>query len=464
MSISVDVKILSQLNQVLSAFQNHDENNALNKFSELPLYCKNKIYKKFWKEMGKPEIWDYGKLTFHLEGHFKEKLSAVRAVFKKFSTQQFLGKSLLEIEHEFDQIQTQSIQFTSTKEFDTVSNIGRKNENQPFNLWITPFNESLVTLNDGSYINANFAFDKRYILSQCPSETPGRFWQMVHEKEVKSIVMLNELHEYRIYPYWPEHFNKPLPYGDFSVTLTDYTETFVPAQKMGRPDPLLATRTFIVEKNGAKPREVVHFHYSNWQDGQAPDKNGISTLIKKVNLIQGKAQVPIVVHCSAGIGRTGCFTLLHKGMKNMEQGKKIDLFILLKYLRSPETGRSPYMVGTHQQYLFCHKFFNEIYKTSQSPLSIKRQLSNKVIQKPLDFQDRLKKIIFFFEQGQQEAALELFSNIPQAIRYLAYKSMYEKIGSPNNVPFNHGELCFQDVKYDCEQKISVIKEMLQTFF
>jgi protein tyrosine phosphatase len=305
-----------------------------------------------------------------------------------------------------------------------------------------------VPLKNGTYINANFAFNEEYIQTQTPiPETIAHFWQMVDEYGVKTIVMLNEPHEYRVMPYWPE-FNKHLSLSELTFQLKNVEEVVVPRQKMGKI-PAIIVRREIKMLKGEKEHFVTHFHYTNWKDNQAPDQNGMLKLIELVDKAQGTSKAPIVVHCSAGIGRTGVFTLIHRMTKEMKkEGYPNSLSLALTRMRSPLTGRSPYMVASQQQYLFCYKFLDALY-THKIPAS----------DKPKTLKGRITNILTHFQAGNQIQALALFAKVPQEIRNEVYKGMYEKLGSPPDTPLNHGENCFHDLRVDVGMKIPLIENL-----
>ncbi|GAA6083455.1 protein tyrosine phosphatase receptor type Eb isoform X1, partial [Tachysurus ichikawai] len=215
------------------------------------------------------------------------------------------------------------------------------------------FNRVILSVKRGQeftdYINASFIDGYRqkdyFIATQGPlGHTVQDFWRMVWEWKCHSIVMLTELKEReqeKCVRYWPADCN--ISFGDYNVELKRETlyETF------SLRDLLL---TFAQEK---QPRLVRHFHFHGWPEiGIPSDGKGMIDLIAAVQKQQQQSgNHPIVVHCSAGAGRTGTFIALSNILERVKAEGLLDVFQTVKSLRT----QRPHMVQTVEQYDFCYK-------------------------------------------------------------------------------------------------------------
>ncbi|CAI9564521.1 unnamed protein product [Staurois parvus] len=167
-----------------------------------------------------------------------------------------------------------------------------------------------------SYINANYirGYDeeeKVYIATQGPTvNTVGDFWKMVWQERSPIIVMITNIEEVneKCTEYWPE---KQAIYEGIEVIVKD----IIPED-----DYVLRIMTL---KSGEEERTLKHFWYTSWPDQKTPDQAPpLLKLVQDVEEARQKADYdvgPVIVHCSAGIGRTGCFiatTILCKQLKN----------------------------------------------------------------------------------------------------------------------------------------------------
>jgi len=215
---------------------------------------------------------------------------------------------------------------------------------------ILPFENTRVRLqgnaSEGSdYINANFLLNKKYISCQAPIfPTLADFWRMVWEQHSIVVVMLTKLQEAgrtKANIYWPVYLNSTLSFGDLSVTLVEDVlhEHF-------------QIRCVILRK-GDESRQVFHLHYTEWPDYGVPKlTRGILCLCKQINeLGEADIEAPIIVHCSAGIGRSGSFVAIHHILNQIDQGLSYDVLATAKQLRRERIG----MIQTEEQYRLIHQ-------------------------------------------------------------------------------------------------------------
>ncbi|XP_073214092.1 receptor-type tyrosine-protein phosphatase F isoform X8 [Lepidochelys kempii] len=198
------------------------------------------------------------------------------------------------------------------------------------------------------YINANYIDGYRkqnaYIATQGPlPETLSDFWRMVWEQRTATIVMMTRLEEksrVKCDQYWPGRGTET--YGLIQVTLLDTVE--------------LATytvRTFALYKNGSsEKRELRQFQFMAWPDHGVPEyPTPILAFLRRVKACNPPDAGPMVVHCSAGVGRTGCFIVIDAMLERMKHEKTVDIYGHVTCMRSQRN----YMVQTEDQYIFIHE-------------------------------------------------------------------------------------------------------------
>jgi protein tyrosine phosphatase len=197
-------------------------------------------------------------------------------------------------------------------------------------------------------MDAHFAFDRRFILTQCPRQnTVGDFWRMIQERSSPTIVMLNEFEENTelFALYFPTQMNVPHFFGDVQVSLFEQNNI---------QDANISRRSYSVSSAGMEPRSVTHLHYHNWGDGQGGNPVRISSLIDQINQSQQGGLNPVTIHCGAGMGRTGTFAVILKLAQDFQAGiQNLSIRDSVAYLRDFNTGRGGGMI-IEKQYLFCH--------------------------------------------------------------------------------------------------------------
>ncbi|XP_075528849.1 receptor-type tyrosine-protein phosphatase kappa-like isoform X2 [Dermacentor variabilis] len=199
------------------------------------------------------------------------------------------------------------------------------------------------------YINASYidgyCRPKRYIATQGPKpHTVDDFWRMVWQENVCKVVMLTGLVENgktKCEKYWPE---KTATYGDVQVHFI--TEETFPEYTIHQLHITLADTT----------REVKHFHLTSWPDHGVPlYPNALLTFRKKVNQYRTFNEAPVVVHCSAGVGRTGAYILLENLIEQAQSEGVVDVIGQLAAMRHNRMN----VVETLEQYNFVHRALME---------------------------------------------------------------------------------------------------------
>uniref|UniRef100_A0A8K9XPW0 protein-tyrosine-phosphatase n=1 Tax=Oncorhynchus mykiss TaxID=8022 RepID=A0A8K9XPW0_ONCMY len=237
----------------------------------------------------------------------------------------------------------------------------KKDENRMKNRYgnIIAYDHSRVRLQaiegeqSSDYINANYVDvsttpawgyhrPNHYIATQGPmQETVYDFWRMVWHENTATIVMVTNLVEVgrvKCCKYWPDDTEI---YRDMKVTLI---ETQLLSEYV--------IRTFAVEKRGAHEiREIRQFHFTGWPDHGVPyHATGLLGFVRRVKSKTPANAGPMVVHCSAGAGRTGCFIVIDIMLDMAEREGVVDIYNCVRELRS----RRVNMVQTEEQYVFIH--------------------------------------------------------------------------------------------------------------
>ncbi|XP_048204671.1 receptor-type tyrosine-protein phosphatase delta isoform X14 [Perognathus longimembris pacificus] len=197
------------------------------------------------------------------------------------------------------------------------------------------------------YVNANYIDGYRkqnaYIATQGSlPETFGDFWRMIWEQRSATIVMMTKLEErsrVKCDQYWPSRGTET--HGLVQVTLLDTVE--------------LATycvRTFALYKNGSsEKREVRQFQFTAWPDHGVPEHpTPFLAFLRRVKTCNPPDAGPMVVHCSAGVGRTGCFIVIDAMLERIKHEKTVDIYGHVTLMRAQRN----YMVQTEDQYIFIH--------------------------------------------------------------------------------------------------------------
>ncbi|KAJ1530216.1 hypothetical protein ONE63_005143 [Megalurothrips usitatus] len=201
---------------------------------------------------------------------------------------------------------------------------------------IVPFDRNRVRLqgyaeddDTANYINASFitGYSGRveYIAAQGPKEETTRdFWCMVFEQRVSLIVMLTKLVEgdkVKCYEYYPKLADR-FVWGDLALQCSVLTEL-----------PAYTLRTLVMSK-GSERRVVHHLHFREWPDFGCPASathvlHICTTVRRHAALFPGL----MLVHCSAGVGRTGTLIAVDILVQAIKAKKKVDVFGVVMKLR-----------------------------------------------------------------------------------------------------------------------------------
>lgn len=186
-----------------------------------------------------------------------------------------------------------------------------------------------------------------FLLNIGPLESTVKdFWRMVWQENIVIIVMTTNIREsntIKCYPYWPSETKAVLNAGLYQIQ-NEESERF---------SSFIVTKLSLRKKNHSDVRTIYHTHYIKWPDhGIPPNTNDALDFLERVNYYKRltQTQAPILVHCSAGIGRTGTFCAIDIGIKRYLEKMNIDMPATVMKMRSERAGS----VQTEDQYVFAH--------------------------------------------------------------------------------------------------------------
>lgn len=223
---------------------------------------------------------------------------------------------------------------------------------------VSPYDHSRVKLenSENDYINASLVMveeaQRAYILSQGPlRNTCGHFWLMIWEQCSKAVIMLNRVIERgseKCAQYWPTTEELQMSFTDTGFVVRLLSEEDQSCYTI-RVLELQNTKT-------GESREIYHFHYTTWPDFGVPESPAsfLDFLFKvresgSLDPVNG----PSVVHCSAGIGRSGTFILVDTCLVLMDKRKNpssVDIQKVLLDMREYRMG----LIQTPDQLRFSY--------------------------------------------------------------------------------------------------------------
>eukprot|EP00051_Salpingoeca_urceolata_P025074 m.445356 g.445356 ORF g.445356 m.445356 type:complete len:959 (+) comp20302_c1_seq1:294-3170(+) len=223
---------------------------------------------------------------------------------------------------------------------------------------ILPNPATIVKLQNGDYFNANYVRGiggkkREYIAASAPMpHQVETFLRLIWEQKCVVVIMLTGLVEKgttKCEPYWEQDQGEVFHAGEFQVK-TLHVET------LGA-----YVRTLLRFQRGSEHRDIMHFWYNTWPDHGVPTEpdGAFKTKAAAQMLTQARKQQkamdngrgPLFVHCSAGIGRTGCFIIFDLALQALKAGHKVNLNIMVDKLRQDRMA----LVQHPQQYEWLHQ-------------------------------------------------------------------------------------------------------------
>uniref|UniRef100_UPI0037E86D49 receptor-type tyrosine-protein phosphatase C n=1 Tax=Semicossyphus pulcher TaxID=241346 RepID=UPI0037E86D49 len=237
---------------------------------------------------------------------------------------------------------------------------------------ILPYDHNRVQLTTGSgqtgcdYINASFIDgykeSKKYIAAQGPKEeTVCDFWRMIWEQQSSIIVMVTRCEEgnrVKCAQYWPSPERETEIFEEFIVKLNSEEKC---------PDYTIRRLSLTNKREKNSEREVTHIQFMSWPDHGVPgEPHLLLKLRRRVNAFKNFFSGPIVVHCSAGVGRTGTYIGIDAMMEGLEAEGRVDIYGYVVMLRRQRC----LMVQVEAQYILIHQALLEHNQFGETEINL----------------------------------------------------------------------------------------------
>ena len=223
-----------------------------------------------------------------------------------------------------------------------------------------------------TYINANHlrSWDGKagwYIAAQGPKpETIVDFWRMVWENSTEAVVMTTGITEggrVKCAQYWPnEVSDAPHEYQNFKVQT-------MAKKRVGQYLISELDITYSNPKSTPQTRRIAHFWYDSWPDHGAPKvTKPVTDMLTAVKARSaGGSAHPWVVHCSAGIGRTGTFIGIDMGMQQINSTGTTSVRDLISAMRADRGGSVQTVVQAAFMQTALDTYTEQVNTTSSGP-------------------------------------------------------------------------------------------------
>ncbi|KFU91352.1 Receptor-type tyrosine-protein phosphatase C, partial [Chaetura pelagica] len=246
------------------------------------------------------------------------------------------------------------------------------NQNKNRYIDILPYDHNRVELSEipgdpgSDYINASyidgFKEPRKYIAAQGPKdETTDDFWRMIWEQKATIIVMVTRCEEgkrNKCAQYWPSMENGSATYGDIIVKINESKTC---------PDYVIQKLHITNGRERTAGRDVTHIQFTSWPDHGVPeDPHLLLKLRRRVKALSNFFSGPIVVHCSAGVGRTGTYIGIDAMLEGLDAEGRVDVYGYVVKLRRQRC----LMVQVESQYILIHQALVEYNQYGETEVSL----------------------------------------------------------------------------------------------
>lgn len=217
------------------------------------------------------------------------------------------------------------------KNYNVARNIVNSHKNNFSN--ILSSEESRIKLKIGTtdYINANYILDK-YIATQQPNlNTHIDFWFMIYQENINTIINLSGNNDYL-------NINNDL-YSTFKIEIGEITYK----------DHVQIRNIIIINNDTNKRKHIYHLTMPKWPDFGVPNEDEFLKNLNAINLMDYNSNnQKMVIHCRAGVGRTGTLILIHYLCQQFKNNNYPDIIETLKSMRKQRSG----MIQDKSQFTF----------------------------------------------------------------------------------------------------------------
>uniref|UniRef100_F6ZYU4 Tyrosine-protein phosphatase non-receptor type 13 n=1 Tax=Monodelphis domestica TaxID=13616 RepID=F6ZYU4_MONDO len=232
--------------------------------------------------------------------------------------------------------------------------IGQTKENRRKNRYknILPYDATRVPLGDeGAYINASFikmpVGNKEFVYIACQGPLPttvADFWQMIWEQNATVIAMMTqevEGEKIKCQRYWPDILGKTIMVNDrlrLALVRVQQLKGFI------------VRAMELQDIQTGEVRCISHLNFTAWPDHDTPSQpDDLLMFISYMRHVHKSG--PIIIHCSAGIGRSGTLICIDVVLGLINQDLEFDISDLVRTMRLQRHG----MIQTEDQYIFCYQ-------------------------------------------------------------------------------------------------------------
>ncbi|XP_064626706.1 receptor-type tyrosine-protein phosphatase alpha-like isoform X2 [Lineus longissimus] len=296
---------------------------------------------------------------------------------------------------------------------------------------IVPYDHTRVVLDpidsvpSSDYINASYveSYEKqlKFIAAQGPlANTINDFWRLIWQEKCATIAMVSnyvEMGKLKCVRYLPSESQPVEVNGEITVTLINMNRL---------PN---FTMTTLEAKKGDEKRNIHHFHFTTWPDHGAP--KFASSMVEFWRRVSSTASqqsdTAVLVHCSAGIGRTGTFLAIDYLFRQGEAEDKVNAHECILEMRKFRTN----MVQTPDQYIFIHEALVQYFNVGRTAILCST------------FLDEYRKLSSPEEPGRRSKLKEQHELLSMFDTFHAEKR-YSDARSPQNVPKNRSAAILPD--------------------